>query len=114
MRARHRGELVACPALDRKTYDDIRETAQRSLDEIKAFWKDCRVWPETETIDLYRSAVVETDELIYMDQDGHSNETREHLESAYLGRYEEHGAMAFTSEHAKKRWEYYEGLTPAE
>ncbi|WP_327050431.1 DUF6610 family protein [Halanaeroarchaeum sulfurireducens] len=92
----------------------IRNTVRKSLEEIKQYWQDRGVWPETEPIDLYGPAVEEPNELIYMDQGGDPIGTREDLEAAYVERYEEYGRIAFLSEHAKKRWEYYEGLTLAD
>jgi len=36
----------------------IRETVARSLDEIKRFWRDRGIWPDTEPIDRYGPAVI--------------------------------------------------------
>ena len=54
---------------------------------------------------------MEPDDHIFMNRGGDPIGTREDLEAAYVEEYEQ-GAMAFESEAAKKRWEYYEGLTP--
>lgn len=42
----------------------------QSLDEIKALWEDCSVWPETKPINLYGPAAVEPDDPVYMDRGG--------------------------------------------
>jgi len=92
----------------------IRETVQHSLEEIKAFWQNRSVWPETEPIDLYGPAVQEPDERIYMDRGGDPILGREELESAYVEEYVERGTWAFASETQKKFIEYRENLTPAD
>lgn len=90
----------------------IRETVRRSLEEIKAFWQDRGVWPETEPRELYGEAVQEPDFEIFMDRGGDPIPSRDALESAYVEEYEEKGVLAFSSEREKKFVEYREGLTP--
>lgn len=87
----------------------IRETVQKSLDEIKRFWQDKGVWPETEPVELYGEPVEKPDELIWMDRGGDPISTQEELEEAYVGEYEERGKVAFRSEVEKKFTEYREG-----
>lgn len=90
----------------------IRDTVQRSLREIKVFWQDRGVWPETEPIDLYGPAVEEPDEHLYMDRGGDLIPDRAALEEAYVGEYEEKGTVAFAEERGKRFTEYREGWTP--
>lgn len=92
----------------------IRETVRTSLEEIKAFWEERGVWPDTTPRDLYGPAVQEPDKLIFMDHGGDPIATREDLEAAYIREYEEHGRLAFASELQKRHWEYYEGLKPVD
>lgn len=89
-----------------------RETAHRSYQEIKAFWQEKGVWPDTEPRELYGPAVQEPDELIFMDRGGDPIPSQEDLESAFVEEYEEYGKLAFKTESQKKHWEYYEGLNP--
>lgn len=92
----------------------IRGSMQKSLDEIKAFWKEKDVWPDTEPIDIYGPPTSEPDELIWMDQGGDPISGLEDLENAYIGEYEKKGKLAFQSESQKKFVEYREGLVPVE
>lgn len=89
----------------------IRETVRKSLKEIKEYWQERGVWPDTEPIDLYGPAVKEPDERIFMDRGGDPIRDREALESAYVEEYEEYGMLAFECESQKKFTEYREGLT---
>jgi hypothetical protein len=88
----------------------IRETVRKSLEEIKEYWQERGVWPETEPVDLYGPAVKEPDELIYLDAGGDPIPDREALEAAYVGEYAERGSWAFQDESRKKFIEYREGV----
>ena len=92
----------------------IRETARESLRQIKYFWEERGIWPETEPRELYGAAVEEPDEQLFMDQGGDPIPDREALESAYVEEYEEYGTLAFASALSKKRLKYREGLTPVD
>lgn len=92
----------------------IRETVQASFEEIKTYWQDRGVWPDTKPIDLYGPAVEEPDEQIFMDRGGAPIPDREALEAAYVAEYEEYGALAFASDTQKQFIEYREGLTRAD
>lgn len=87
----------------------IRETVQKSLDEIKGFWQEKGVWPETEPVELYGPATEEPDEFLWMDDGGDPIGGLEKLEKAYIGEYEGKGKVAFRSEVQKKFIEYREG-----
>ncbi|MFC7213044.1 DUF6610 family protein [Saliphagus sp. GCM10025334] len=91
----------------------VRETVQKSLEEIKTYWQDKGIWPGTGPRDLYGPAVKEPDEPIFMDQGGDLILTREELEHAYVEQYEYKGedvAWAFQNRKAKQFIEYREGL----
>jgi hypothetical protein len=92
----------------------IRETVRKGLEEIKLFWQERGVWPETEPVDLYGEPVEEPDEFLWMDDGGDPISSREELESAYIGQYVEKGKLAFQSEVEKKFVEYREDLSPAD
>ncbi|TKX47620.1 hypothetical protein EXE49_17075, partial [Halorubrum sp. ASP121] len=87
--------------------------ARRSYEEIKEFLQGKEVWPETEPRDLYGDPVEQPDEYLWMDDGGDPISTREELEKAYIGEYEEKGKLAFQSEVEKKFIEYREDLTLA-
>lgn len=89
----------------------IRETVRESLQEIKYYWKERGVWPETEPRELYGPAVTEPDEHIYMDHGGDPIPSREALEAAYIDEYDDRGVLAFEDETAKAFIEYREDLT---
>lgn len=89
----------------------IRETVRESLEEIKSFWEDRDLWPETEPIDIYGEPTDEPDDAIWMDDGGDPISSLEGLEEAYIGEYEDKGKMAFRSESQKKFIEYREDLT---
>jgi hypothetical protein len=92
----------------------IRETVRESLKEIKQYWQERGVWPDTEPIDLYGPAVQEPDERIFVDRGGAPILDREELESAYVEEYVDQGTWAYASETQKKFIEYRENLTPAD
>ena len=87
----------------------IRETVRRSLREIKQFWQDRGVWPDTEPIDLYGPAVHEPDDPVYA-ATGADVTSWDELEDTIVADYPEYGALAFQTE-TKRRWfEYREGI----
>lgn len=90
----------------------IRETVREGLEEVKRFWQEKGVWPETEPIELYGEAVEEPDELIFVDDGGDPIASREALEEAYVEGYPGYGTLAFRNESRKKFVEWREGLLP--
>ncbi|MDS0476829.1 DUF6610 family protein [Natrinema sp. 1APR25-10V2] len=64
----------------------IRETVRTSLHEIKRFWQDRSVWPDTEPIDLYGPAVHEPDDPVYA-VDGADIRSRDQLEESIVETY---------------------------
>jgi hypothetical protein len=82
----------------------IRETVRESLKEIKTFWEETDVWPDTESINLYGPAVEEPDEPLYA-VNGADIETREQLEKSIVEEYEGR-KLAFQSEVEKAFLEY--------
>jgi len=89
----------------------IRETVRKSLEEIKEFWQEKDLWPETEPIDIYGEPTEEPDEPLWMDDGGDPIGSLEDLENAYVGEYDQKGKLAFQSEVEKRFIEYREGLT---
>jgi hypothetical protein len=87
----------------------IRETVRKSLEEIKEYWQERGVWPDTEPIELYGPAVKEPDDRIYMDAGGDPIVMREGLEAAHVEKYQR-GTWAFESESQKAFIEYRENL----
>jgi hypothetical protein len=87
----------------------IRETVRTSLREIKQFWQDRGVWPDTEPIDLYGSAVREPDEPVYT-VNGGDIWSREQLEESIIKEYDEMGTLAYRSETEQAFVEWREEL----
>lgn len=88
----------------------IRETVRKSLQEIKRFWEDCGVWPDTEPIDRYGPAVRDPDEPLYA-VNATDITSREQLEAAIVAEYEKYGTLAFQTETERAWFEYSEGLS---
>ncbi|RQG89638.1 hypothetical protein EA473_21750 [Natrarchaeobius chitinivorans] len=109
-KAAYFGEFYSRDGYQRADHLSIRETVKISLEEIKAFWQDKGLWPETEPRVLYGPAVQEPDQLIYMDQGGDPIPSRDALENAYIGEYEEHGRLAFENKTQKQFVEHREAL----
>ena len=86
----------------------IRETVEKSLKEIKAFWQDKDLWPETEPIELYGAPSEEPDDPVYA-VSGKDINSLEKLEKAYVEEYDGR-TFAFESGTAKRFLEYREGL----
>jgi hypothetical protein len=91
----------------------VRETVRKSLQEIKRYWQERGVWPDTEPIELYGEAVEKPDEFVFMDRGGDPIPDREALEDAYVEQYsydEDEVKWAFQSEAYKEFVEWREGL----
>jgi hypothetical protein len=91
----------------------VRETVQRSLQEIKQYWQERDVWPETEPVELYGEAVEKPDEFVFIDRGGDPIPDREALEDAYVEQYSYDGdevKRAFQSEAYKEFVEWRAGF----
>ena len=105
----YKGEYWSRDGWQRADHLSIRETVRTSLQEIKRFWQEKGVWPETEPIDLYGPAVQEPDEPLYVVNSADIT-SREQLESAIVVDYKEYGTLAFQTETERQWFEYSEGL----
>ena len=110
----YKGEYWSRDGWKRADHLSIRETVRKGLEEIKEFWRERDIWPELEPREIYGKAVEEPEEYLWMDAGGDPISTREELEKAYIGEYEEKGKLAFQSEVEKKFIEWREDLTPAD
>lgn len=88
----------------------IRETVRKSLEEMKRFWKERDVWPETEPREIYGEAVEKPDDLVFLDDAADPIPSQEDLEDAVIKEYQELGKVAFSSGSYKEFIEYREGL----
>jgi hypothetical protein len=86
----------------------IRETVRKSLEEIKEFWLEKELWPDTEYRELNGEAVLEPDDLIYIDEGGEPISRRADLEDAVVREYSDR-VHAFNSEVQADFTEYREG-----
>lgn len=87
----------------------IRETVERSLQEMKAFWQTVGVWPDQEPRYVYGPAVEQPDEQIWLDRGGDPITDRDGLERSYIAEYEEIGMVAFKQDSYRKFVEYRDG-----
>ena len=108
-KAAYYGEYWTPDGYQKADHLSIRETVTRSLDEIKQFWQDHGVWPDTEPIDLYDSAVREPNDPVYA-ANGADVSSRRELEDSIVAEYEEYGTLAFQDETEQQWFEYREGL----
>lgn len=106
----YKGEYWSRSGWKRADHLSIRDTVKKSLEEVKMFWEQIGVWPDTEPIELYGSPVEKPDEFVFMDRGGDPIPDRESLEDALVRQYLECGKLAFESETEMKHWEYYENL----
>lgn len=106
-KAAYYGDYWTPAGYQRADHLSIRETVRTSLREIKAFWQEHDVWPATEPVDRYGSAVKEPDDPVFA-ANGADISSRE-LEDAIVVEYEDY-TLAYRSETERKRVEYYEGL----
>lgn len=108
----------------------IRETVRRSLREMRAFWQERDLWPETTPCDVYGEAVQEPQNPVWAasgrniyeepgpfapdDAPVYDPEDPDYdpLEDAIVIAYENGWTLAYRNESERKRIEYQEGLTP--
>lgn len=84
----------------------IRETVQESLKEVKEFWSERGMWPETEPVDIFGSPTEYPDDPIFA-VSGHDLRSRDVLEKAILKEYGSQ-TYAFESNTARKFFEHRE------
>lgn len=87
----------------------IRETVDRSLQEIKAFWQAHGIWPNEEPIETYGPAVQEPDDPVYATGDDIRSQTA--LEHAIVEDYTDSITRAYMSETEQAFVEYRDRLT---
>lgn len=102
------GEYWSCDGWRRADHLSIRETVRTSLQEIKRFWQDRGVGPETEPIESYGPAVREPEEPLYA-VNGADITTREELERAIVVDYGDY-SLAYRSKTEQAFLEWREGL----
>lgn len=90
----------------------IRETVERSLEEMKAFWQTAGVWPDEEPRQVYDPAVIEPDEAVWLDHAGEPIPDRDGLEWSHVEEYDGLGTVVFEAEAYKKFVEWRDGLQP--
>nr|WP_049996355.1 DUF6610 family protein [Halococcus sediminicola] len=86
----------------------IRETVEESLKEVKAYWQDKGLWPETEPKDIYGGPYTEPDDPVFA-ASGRDIDSKEKLETSHIGEYDGN-TYAFESATAKRFVEHREGL----
>jgi len=108
----------------------IRETVRQSLREMRAFWQEHDLWPETTPCDVYGEAVQEPQDPVWAANGRNiyedpsplapddapvydpENPDYDPLEDAIVVEYENGWTLAYRNESERQRIEYQEGLTP--
>ena len=88
----------------------IRETVERSLEEMKRFWQRVGVWPDQEPREVYGPAVEHPDEHIWLDHGGDPIPDKDGLERSYVEEYDGLGTVAFESGQYKRFVEVRDGF----
>lgn len=111
----------------------IRSTVEKGLREIRAFWREKDLWPETMPRDVYGVAVQRPDDPVWAATGANIyerppdlfapadapdldplNPDADPVEDAIVVKYENGQTLAYRSETERARIEYYEGLTPVD
>jgi len=108
-KAAYLGEYWTSDGWQSADHLSIREPVRTSLQEIKQFWQDRGIWPDTEPIDLYGPAIREPDEPVYT-VNGGDIRSQEQLEDSIIKEYDEMGTLAYRSETEQAFVEWREGL----
>lgn len=109
-KAAYYGEFWTPRAWRRADHLSIRETVEKSLQEMKAFWQQVGVWPDETPCEVYGPAVEHPDEHIWLDRGGDPIPDKDGLERSYVEEYDELGTVAFEAEAYKKFVEYRTGV----
>jgi hypothetical protein len=86
----------------------IRETVQRSLREMRAFWQERGVWPTETPIELVGPSVCKPDEPVFV-RNGRIIHDRKTLEDAIVVSYEDGQTRAYQSKTERAYVEYSNG-----
>jgi len=105
----YHGERWDRDGWQRADHLSIRETVRKSLEEIKAYWLEKDLWPETELRDLNGEVVEKPKEPLFMDDGGDPIGSREELENSTVREYLEKGNVAFKTGSKADFIEYREG-----
>lgn len=104
------GEFYSPRGWQRADHLSIRETVERSLQEMKAFWQRVGVWPDTEPRQVYGPAVQMPDEPVWLDRGGDPIPDKDGLERSHVEEYDGLGTVAFEQDSYRKFVEHRDGL----
>jgi hypothetical protein len=104
-RVAYLGESWSREGWQRADHLSIRATVRESLREIKCFWQERDVWPATEPIEQYGTAVQEPDDPVFA-ANGADIDTREALEEAIIVGYGDQ-TLAYRSDTERAHVEYH-------
>lgn len=82
----------------------IRETVEKSLQEIRKYWEEKDLWPETTPLDLYGDPTLEPADPVYATT-GEDIQTLEKLEDSIISTHSQYGDLAFQSKAEKHFFE---------
>jgi hypothetical protein len=104
------GEYWSPEKWKRADHLSIRETVEKSLEEMKRFWQQVGVWPEQTPRQRCGPAVIEPDDHVWLDHPGDPIPDRGGLERSYIAEYSELGTVAYESEAYKRFVKHRDGL----
>lgn len=85
----------------------IRETVRNSLQEIKGYWEDLDLWPETTPREFIGPATQTPTDYVSATT-GDQIESLDELEDSIIARHENYGDLAFSNSAEKKFFEHRE------
>ena len=101
------GEYWSADGWQSADHLSIRETVEESLKEVKEFWQEKDLWPETEPKDISGGPSEEPDDPVYA-VSGQDIDSKEKLEKSHIAEYEDQ-VYAFESKTAQRFLEYRGG-----
>ena len=91
-------------------YLTLRQSARKSSENIRQYFEDRDIWPDTTPRELYGGPIQRPDDPVYATSGG-DIDTWENLETAVVEEYDKYGQPAFESETAQRFFEYREAAT---
>lgn len=103
------GEFWTCDGYQDAVGLTLQEQADRALKEIRQFWEDKDLFPETTPEDLAGPAIQHPDKPVFANS-GKAMRSYRDFETAYIGEYKKHGKLGFKSKRAKRWFEHREDV----
>jgi len=108
----YKGETWTRDGWTRTDHLSIRESVRRGLREIKAYWQERGIWPDSTPTEEHRPAVQHPDDQVFVGS-GEQIRTREALEDAVIVEYGSGHTLAYESEAERDYVEHRHGCPPS-